>query len=266
MAILINNRSASASEIVAGALQDHDRAVVLGERSYGKGLVQKYRNLTYGTQLKLTISKYYTPSGRCLQELDYANSDKNGITPKFSEGNVTPFKTKKGRIVFDGGGITPDIFVGFSKRKETTDELVNSRAIFNFTTDYFHKNPSIKEAENFTFTNSDFRAFLDYLIKIDTIFKSRQERRFEEAFQSLKDSSLILKEYRQIQKQLKEQKLRSLSENEDFLSEILKNNILTRYYYKKGVYVNQLKKNRVVLKSVNVLNNESLYYQILKST
>ncbi len=115
--VLINGRSASASEIVSGSLQDYDRAVIMGERSFGKGLVQRYRKLTYGTQLKVTISKYYTPSGRCIQELDYANRDsKTGKVPKFSDKGINEFKTENGRKVFDGGGVLPDVEIDYLKK------------------------------------------------------------------------------------------------------------------------------------------------------
>ena len=142
--VLINRRSASASEIVSGALQDYDRAVILGERSFGKGLVQRYRELTYGTQLKITISKYYTPSGRCIQELDYTNRDsKSGEVPKFSDKGINKFKTEKGRTVYDGGGVLPDIKMTTSIQSKATETLLKSKAIFNFGIDFFQKNPSI---------------------------------------------------------------------------------------------------------------------------
>ncbi len=123
--ILVNNRSASASEILAGSLQDYDRAVIIGERSFGKGLVQRYRPLSYGTQMKITISKYYTPSGRCIQELDYTNRDNNGNIPKFSDSGRKTFKTEKGRVVYGGGGILPDVEIKKPTTTKITEVLLN---------------------------------------------------------------------------------------------------------------------------------------------
>ena len=264
LTILVNNKSASASEIVAGALQDFDRAVIIGERSFGKGLVQKYINLTYGTQLKLTISKYYTPSGRCIQELDYANRDKNGNVPKFSEGSISSFKTKNDRVVFDGGGITPDILIGFSKRNETTNELIKSRAIFNFTTDYFYKNPSISSVTDFSLSSSDFNSFLNYIKLSDTVFETTQERLFLDAYKSSEEIKFIDKEYQQIKMKLLQEKISKISKNQDFLSEIIKDQILIRYYYKKGSYENKLKNDSVILEAVKILKNKNQYAKILK--
>ena len=264
LTVLLNERSASASEIVAGALQDYDRAVILGERSFGKGLVQRYMNLSYGTQLKLTISKYYTPSGRCIQELDYASRDNQGQVPKFSDGTVTSFKTKNGRVVFDGGGITPDVEVGFSKRSEATKELIKSRAIFNFTTDYFYRNPTISSVTDFSLSSSDFKSFLNYLTLSDTVFLTTQERLFLDAYNSSEETTFIAKEFQQLKKKLLQEKIADISRSEDYLSEIIKDEILIRYYYKNGSYLNKLKKDTVILEAVKILKNKRLYAKVLK--
>ena len=184
--VLINRRSASASEIVSGALQDYDRAVIMGQRSFGKGLVQRYKELTYGTQLKVTISKYYTPSGRCIQELDYTNRDpKTGEVPKFSDRGIQAFKTENGRTVYDGGGVTPDIVIKTSKRLPITEILLDSKAIFNFGVAYSFKNPTLGSFENFRFTNTDFREFTNFLA-MDTTFITKQEKLFQKAFEASK--------------------------------------------------------------------------------
>ena len=261
--ILINGRSASASEIVSGALQDYDRAVVLGERSFGKGLVQQYFKLTYGTQLKATISKYYTPSGRCIQELDYGNRDpKTGKVPKFSDGTVNKFTTKNGRKVYDGGGVTPDIKIDRTKKTEATENLLSSRAIFHFATQYLMENPSIS-IDNYLFSDADFNQFKNYLIAKDTSFLTKQEKLFNQAYKSVEDIEGISEDYKKIKETLKQEKVLEISKNKDALKEKLQNEILEQKFYKKGMYQHHLKHDETVKKAVKILGNTKEYNKIL---
>ena len=260
--VLVNGRSASASEIVSGSLQDYDRAVIMGQRSFGKGLVQRQKTLMYGTQLKLTISKYYTPSGRCIQELDYTNRDsKTGKIPKFSDNGVNEFKTDNGRIVYDGGGVMPDIEIKTSKRTDATKKLISSKAIFNFASDYYYSNPKIAEPKNYKFLNTDFKRFTDFLEK-DTTFVTDQEQLFKRAYLSSKNSS-ISKEYEKIKEILVEDKISEIVKNKDILIILLEAEVLEKYYYKEGVYVHHLKNDETISEAVKLLKNEIVYKQIL---
>ena len=261
--VLVNGRSASASEIVSGSLQDYDRAVIMGQRSFGKGLVQRYRELTYGTQLKVTISKYYTPSGRCIQELDYANRDKNGKVPKFSDKGINAFKTANGRTVYDGGGVLPDVIIKTSKRTEATKALLSSRAVFNFSTNYYYQNPQIESEADFEFKDSEFKKFTTYL-KLDTTFVTKQEALFKEAYKA-STSKNISKEYKGIQEKLFDDKINEISKNKDILKRVLKEEILNRYYYQEGVYNHNLKNDLVIKEAVKLLYNQDKYKQLLSA-
>ncbi|QXP73091.1 S41 family peptidase [Tenacibaculum sp. AHE15PA] len=261
--VLINGRSASASEIVSGALQDYDRAVIMGERSFGKGLVQRYFKLNYGTQMKATISKYYTPSGRCIQELDYANRDaKTGKVPKFSDGAVNLFTTRNGRTVYEGGGVTPDIKMDFSKKNTVTKKLLKSRAIFNFATDFTNENPNLN-TENYLFKTTDFNNFKEYLLNKDTVFVTKEEQLFKTAYLSVKNNVTILPEYNAISQKLKEEKVSKIALNEDVLSKEIQNEIIERYTYKEGVFKHQLKNDETISKAVDLLKNQKKYNTIL---
>jgi carboxyl-terminal processing protease len=260
--VLVNERSASAAEIVSGSLQDYDRAVIMGKRSFGKGLVQRQKKLTYGTQLKLTISKYYTPSGRCIQELDYENRDpKTGKVPKFSDTGVNEFKTANGRTVYDGGGVMPDVETLTSNKNKTTEELLKSKAIFNFATRYFYENATLENLSDFNFKNSDFNDFTDFL-KIDTTFLTEKERLFEKAFLAAKENK-ISNAFNEIKENLSEEKLVEISKNKDLILEELKAEILKRFFYKEGVYQYNLKNDKTISEAFSLLNNENKYSKIL---
>ena len=262
--VLINGSSASASEIVAGSLQDYDRAVILGERSFGKGLVQRQKELTYGTQLKLTISKYYTPSGRCIQELDYTNRDiKTGKVPKFSDKIINKFKTQNGRIVYDGGGILPDVKTSSTDKTNLIKELFQSKAIFNFATDYYHNNQKVEKLEDLNIPSTLFKDFIQYLEK-DTTFVTQQEKLFKEAFNFTKNQN-ISKEFSKIQEKLYKQKVDEISKNKEEIEEEIIDEIILKYFYKEGVFIDDLKNDKTIIEAVKLLKNIKEYNRILSS-
>ncbi len=262
LVVLINERSASAAEIVSGALQDYDRAVIMGKRSFGKGLVQRYRKLTYGTQLKLTISKYYTPSGRCIQELDYENRDaKTGKVPKFSDRGVHAFKTENGRTVFDGGGIMPDIETKTLIANASTAALLKTKAIFNFATHYFYENPKIDRLADFSFKNSDFYKFTNYL-KSDTTFVTLQESLFKKAFLASKGTT-ISRAYPKIKAELFDDKIIEISKNKALILTRIRTEILARFFYMEGVYQDRLRNDRMISEALVLLRNKDIYTRVL---
>ena len=263
--VLIDGRSASASEIVAGSLQDLDRAVILGERSFGKGLVQRYRNLTYGTKLKLTISKYYTPSGRNIQELDYTHRDGDDV-PKFAEENRNAFKTKNGRTVYDGGGISPDIEIEKPELTESTEALLRSDAIFNFASVYYLENPSIATPEAYVFEDKEYEDFISFVDEGNSNFQTKSEKKFEQAFELSEKEALskgIKNSYEDLVQQLQKQKIEELNKNKESIKELLSDEIINRYYFKKGEYQNHIAFSPFIKEAISVLENDEQYRSIL---
>ncbi len=266
LVVLVNGRSASASEIVAGGIQDLDRGVVIGARSFGKGLVQRPKKLTYGTQLKITISRYYTPSGRCIQALDYWNRDKDNKAVRIDEKDFKAFKTKNGRVVYDGGGIQPDIELETSKFSKITTALLKSDAIFEYGTQYYYSH-QLKQSDDFKFTDKDFDDFKSFVKQSDFSFETETEKSFKRSLEVAKREKLdvdISSNYDALLASIKTSKEKALDTHKNEIVSQLTDEIIKRYFYKEGLYNYYVKNNSEVKKAQEILNNKGKYLEILK--
>lgn len=265
--VLIDGRSASASEIVSGSLQDYDRAVIMGERSFGKGLVQRYRKLAYGTQMKLTISKYYTPSGRCIQELDYTNRDEAGEVPKFSDGKVNMYKTENGRKVYDGGGVLPDVAIEKPETLKITKELYESDVFFNFVTDYFYDNQNIANANQFQLDEAVFSELKKYISSNNNAFETASEKKFNAAIELAEKDGYgkeVEDSYELFLASIRNEKLRQLDKNKQEILNRLTEEIVKRYYFREGVYQQKLQFDETIVEATDLLRDTKRYQKILK--
>tara|TARA_Y100000991_G_scaffold214996_1_gene204121 strand:- start:2538 stop:4199 length:1662 start_codon:yes stop_codon:yes gene_type:complete len=267
LAILINRSSASASEIVSGAIQDFDRGVIIGQRSFGKGLVQQTRKLSYNAQMKVTTAKYYIPSGRCIQALDYSNRDDDGSVGIVPDSLRTEFKTLNNeRSVFDGGGITPDISIEPDKFSNILKSLLSKRHIFNFANIYKRNNESIVDAKSFLISDDIYSEFKQYLDDKDYEYETKTEKAIkklekdaegEKYFVELKD------QLKSLSTKMEESKNNDIERFKNEISELLEMEIVTRYYYQNGKIESTLKHDQEISKAIEVLNNISLYDAIL---
>ena len=266
LVVLVNGRSASASEIVSGGLQDLDRAVIVGARSFGKGLVQRPKKLTYGTQLKVTISRYYTPSGRCIQALDYWHRDENGDPIRKDAKEYNAFKTKGGRTVYDGGGILPDVELKSAVFSPITTALLKDNAIFDYATKYYYSH-QMTDWKNFKFTEADFQDFLKFLKDNNFEYETETEKKFAEGLKISEDDDMskdISASYNQLMTAIDKAKDKAIVDKKVEIESLLTDEILKRYFYREGLYNYQIEHNPEILEAVAVLNDAGRYAKILK--
>lgn len=266
LVVLIDENSASAAEIVAGALQDLDRAAIVGQRSFGKGLVQQTRDLTYNAKLKVTVAKYYIPSGRCIQALDYTHKNEDGRVEKVPDSLITAFKTKSGRIVYDGAGIMPDVILESQRLNQITLTLINKNHFFNYATQYVLKHGKISSVKDFQLSDQEYAEFVDYLKDKDYTYKTDSERALEQLKKESEEESYyqnIKSDYDALVAKMQADKKDDLSKFKPEIKRYLEEEILSRYFYMNGRIEHNMKSDIELKAAQELLNNESKYKGIL---
>ncbi|MDD2323733.1 MAG: S41 family peptidase [Bacteroidales bacterium] len=266
LVVLVNGASASASEIVAGAIQDLDRGIVLGTKTFGKGLVQNIVPLNYNSQIKITVAKYYIPSGRCIQAIDYANKE-NGQNGQIPDSLLTAFKTRAGRIVYDGGGVSPDIISDDRILHDITINLLSKNLIFDFCTQWYWENGAIEEPEAFTVTDAMYAAFKDFLALrnfeyqteseaiVSELLKTSQQ---DEYYEAIKDDLTAL------QQALAVDKKNDLDKFREEIAEFIRLELVPRYHYQEGMLRANLVHDPEIKSAISILRDQARYQQVLQ--
>jgi carboxyl-terminal processing protease len=265
--VLIDGTSASASEIVSGSLQDFDRAVIMGQCSFGKGLVQNILPLIYNSQIKVTVSKYYIPSGRCIQAIDYSHRDKDGNANKIPDSLRTAFKTKGGRTVYDGLGIEPDITIAPEYASNIAIALISKFLCFDYATKFVKENPNIASAKDFEITDEIYNDFIEFLKDKDYNYTTTSEKILDDLITSAKKEKLgenTLKEIELIKTQIAEDKKEDLIKYKEDIKEILLSEIVVRYYNQKGRIEALLKHDNEVKEATKLLYDQKQYNKTLE--
>lgn len=264
--VLTNRGSASASEIVSGSIQDLDRGVVIGQRTFGKGLVQSTRPLTYNAQLKVTTAKYYTPSGRCIQALDYSHRNADGSVGAVPDSLKKAFKTKNGRTVYDGGGIDPDVETKQFTYSKIAESLLINQLIFDFATQYRIKHPTIAPAKDFKLTDADFNDFKQFIAGKKYDYQTASEKSLEDFRKKAEEEKYfeaVKGQYEQLKQNLTHDKQADLDKNKAEIVELLEAEIAKRYYYQRAQYEMAFKHDEDVQEALKLFADMNKYRQLL---
>jgi carboxyl-terminal processing protease len=267
LAVLVNHGSASASEIVSGSLQDLDRAVIIGQRTFGKGLVQQTKPLSYNAQLKVTVAKYYIPSGRCIQALDYSHRNEDGSVGYVPDSLIKEYKTKFGRKVYDGGGVQPDAKITDERLSELAYNLYIKNIIFDYATLFVENHKTIKDPKHFTINDSIYNDFTNFVKDKKFEYKTKTEESLNDLIEVAKKEkyySLAEPELNQLKEKFSHDKNKDLVTFRNEISELITDEIIPRYYYQKGkIEASIIDNDKEVNKAIDIFNTKSLYTNIL---
>lgn len=269
IAVLVNSSSASASEIIAGATQDLDRGIVVGQRTFGKGLVQTTRDLSYNSKLKLTTAKYYIPSGRCIQALDYSNRREDGSVGKVPDSLISEYKTKAGRTVYDGGGVLPDVRIENRYLSKVATAMVYQNKFFDFATEYRNTHESDISVKEFELSAENYSKFTQSLLEDNFTYETSTENELKKLISAAKREKyydLAEDDLKALEKKLAPDPEKDIELFKEEISSLLSEEILSRYHYHKGRIERSLIKDPVLLKAREVLNNEQMYLSLLHSS
>ena len=265
--VLVNNNTASSAEITSGALQDYDRAVIVGLRTYGKGLVQQTRPLPYDAAFKLTTSKYFIPSGRCIQAYDFKNRNEDGMPSHLPDSLCKTFYTTTGRPVKDGGGITPDIAVKLDSMSNIQRYLITSDVLFDFCVDFYQHHPTIAPPSVFKLSDADFERFVEWVKKSDFTYDVQSQRVLKllrEVAAAEGYSDEVNDELKAIEEKMKPNLERDLRHWRSDITKIIETEIVNNFYHEQGLAEYSLRQNPYIEKALEILGNTEEYHRILK--